>query len=180
VPNWSRPRGDRPVTDTATTRVGPRPDRPGSGDGGGYYDPFYYGGFGGLFGYGLYDRGYYGYPLYSPFGFGYGIPYGYFDPFYGDAYDYSAGYGAYSSSVYGGHDQGSLKLKVKPRNAKVYVDGYYVGLVDEFDGAFQKLSLNGGRHKVELRAEGYETTEFDVLISPERTITFAGDMKKAQ
>lgn len=73
-----------------------------------------------------------------------------------------------------------MKLKVKPRNAKVYVDGYYVGLVDEFDGAFQKLTLNGGRHKVELRAEGYETTEFDVLITPEQTVTFAGDMKKVQ
>jgi hypothetical protein len=31
----------------------------------------------------------------------------------------------------GAQDQGSLKLKVKPRNAKVYVDGYYVGLVDD-------------------------------------------------
>jgi hypothetical protein len=69
---------------------------------------------------------------------------------------------------------------VKPRNAKVYVDGYYVGLVDEFDGAFQKLTLNSGRHKVELRAEGFETTEFDVLITPEQTVTFAGDMKKNQ
>ena len=83
-------------------------------------------------------------------------------------------------SVYGGHDQGSLKLKVKPRNAKVYVDGYYAGVVDDFDGAFQKLTLNGGRHKVELRADGYETTEFDVLITPEQTVTFAGDMKKVQ
>ena len=31
---------------------------------------------------------------------------------------------------------------------------------------------------MELRADGYETTEFDVLISPEQTVTFAGDMKK--
>lgn len=182
VPNWSRPRGDRPATDTAVTRVGPRPDR-NAGDrsrGGYYYDPFYYGGLGYGVGYGFYDRFYYGYPFYSPFGLGYGIPYGYFDPYYGDPYEYGGGYGAYSSRVYGGHDQGALKLKVKPRNAKVYVDGYYVGLVDEFDGAFQKLTLNGGRHKVEIRAEGYETAEFDVLITPENTVTFAGDLKKVQ
>jgi hypothetical protein len=131
-------------------------------------------------GFGYYSAGYYGYPFYAPFGFGYGIPSGYFDPFYGDPYDYGAGYGAYSSNVYGGHDQGALKLKVKPRNAKVYVDGFYVGIVDDFDGAFQKLTLNGGRHKVELRADGYETTEFDVLITPQQTVTFAGDMKKVQ
>jgi hypothetical protein len=187
VPNWSRPRGDRPATDVAVTRTGPQPPRDSGdrnrgyyGGGGYYYDPYYYGGYGYGFGYGFYNQGFYGYPFYSPYGFGYGIPNGYFDPYSSDPYDYGGGYGAYSSRVYGGQDQGNLKLKVKPRNAKVYVDGYYVGLVDEFDGAFQKLTLNGGRHKVELRAEGYETTEFDVLITPDQTVTFAGDMKKAQ
>jgi hypothetical protein len=195
VPNWSRPRGDRPATDVAVPRVGPQPPRD-SGDRnrgyGYYYDPYsYYPGYGyGYPGYGYgfgfgyggyYNCGYCGYPLYSPYGFGYGIPmYGFYDPFYGDPYDYGGGYGQYSSNVYGSHDQGNLKLKVKPRNAKVYVDGYYVGLVDEFDGAMQKLKLNGGRHKVELRADGYETTEFDVLITPEQTVTFAGEMKKVQ
>jgi len=185
VPSWSRPRGDRPATDTAVPRTGPRPprsagDRSRYGDAY-YYDPYYYGGFGYGFGLGFWDDNYfYGYPYYSPFGFGYGIPYGFSDPYYSDPYDYGGGYGAYESQVYGGHDQGNLKLKVKPRTAKVYVDGYYVGTVDDFDGAFQKLTLNGGRHKVELRAEGYETTEFDVLITPEQTVTFAGDMKKAQ
>ena len=193
VPDWSRPRGDRPATDVAVPRVGPQPPRD-SGDrnrdryGYSYSDPYYYGGYGYGFGYyyncgygyGYCNPGFYGYPYYSPYGFGYGIPYGYFDPYAGDPYDYGAGYGSYSSRVYGGQDQGTLKLKVKPRNAKVYVDGFYVGLVDEFDGAFQKLTLNGGRHKIELRADGYETAEFDVLITPEQTVTFAGDMKKNQ
>ena len=63
---------------------------------------------------------------------------------------------------------------------KVYVDGFYVGVVDEFDGAFQKLRLSGGRHRVEIRAEGFETIEFSVLVTPERTVTFAGKMKKVQ
>src|SRR5262249_2562065 len=47
VPDWSRPRGDRPATDTAVPRVGPQPPRD-SGDRnrgyGYYYDPYYYGG----------------------------------------------------------------------------------------------------------------------------------------
>jgi hypothetical protein len=63
VPNWSRPRGDRPATDVAQPRVGPRPPRDSdernrpyvpAGGGvyrlpGGYYpyDPYYlYGGAG--------------------------------------------------------------------------------------------------------------------------------------
>jgi hypothetical protein len=180
IPTWSRPRGDRPVTGVAVDRVGPPPDRNGGNRGGGryYYDPFYYGGYGGgypSFGYG------YGYYPYS-FGMGYGLYSGLgWNPYYGDPFDpYYAGTGGYSSGVYNTREQGSLKLKVKPRTAKVYVDGYFVGLVDEFDGAFQKLALNGGRHKVEVRAEGFETAEFDVLITPDQTITFQGELKRIQ
>jgi hypothetical protein len=118
-----------------------------------------------------------GYGLYSGFGFS---PY-YGDPF-GDPYGYGGGGGgggSYSSS-YGRGEQGNLKLKVKPRTAKVYVDGYFVGYVDQFDGSFEKLALNTGRHKVEVKAEGYETAEFDVLINPEQTVTFQGDLKRIQ
>ena len=60
------------------------------------------------------------------------------------------------------------------------MDGYLAGTVDQFDGAFQKLTLNGGRHKVEVRADGYETAEFDVLITPEQTVTFQGELKRIQ
>ena len=175
VPNWSRPRGDRPVTGTAVERVGPPPSRDGR-YGGRYYDPYYYGYGGG------YYSGYYNYYYPYTFGMGYGLYSGLgWNPYFGDAWDpYYSGYGGYSSGIYNTREQGNLKLKVKPRNAKVYVDGFFVGLVDEFDGAFQKLALNGGRHKVEVRAEGYETAEFDVLITPEQTVTFQGELKKIQ
>ena len=98
----------------------------------------------------------------------------------GDPYGGGYGYGGGSSSSYGRGEQGNLKLKVKPRAAKVYVDGYFVGTVDEFDGAFQKLALNTGRHKVEVKADGFETAEFDVLINPEQTVTFQGELKRIQ
>ena len=175
VPNWSRPRGDNPTTGVAVPRVGPPPDRE-SYYHGRYYDPYYYG-------YGYPGYGYYNY--YYPYTFGYGLYSGLgWSPYFGDPGDpYYSGYGGsggYSSGVYNTVAQGNLKLKVKPRNAKVYVDGFYVGLVDEFDGAFQKLALNGGRHKVEVRAEGYETAEFDVLITPDQTVTFQGELKRIQ
>jgi hypothetical protein len=178
VPNWSRPRGDRPVTGTAVERTGPPPSRDGYYRGR-YYDPFYYGygGFGSPYYSYYYPYGFgLGYGLYSGFG---GLYYDPWDPFYSGYAGYM-GSGSYSSGVYNTRDQGNLKLKVKPRNAKVYVDGFFVGLVDEFDGAFQKLALNGGRHKVEVRAEGYETAEFDVLITPDQTVTFQGELKRIQ
>ena len=160
-------------------RTGPPPDRNGGDYRGRYYDPYYYGGgFYDPFGYSFYG---YGYSPYS-FGLGYGLYSGFgWNPYIGDPFDpYYSGYGGYSSGVYNTRDQGSLKLKVKPRNAKVYVDGYFVGLVDQFDGAFQKLPLNGGRHKVEIKADGFETAEFDVLINPEQTVTFQGELKRIQ
>ncbi len=185
VPNWSRPRGDRPVTGTAVERTGPPPSQNGDYHGR-YYDPYYYGGYYGYGGYGSYYGygypyyGYYGYPY--AFGMGYGLYSGLgWNPYMGDPTDpYYSGSGGYSSGIYSTLEQGNLKLKVKPRSAKVYVDGFFVGLVDEFDGAFQKLALNSGRHKVEVRAEGFETAEFDVLINPEQTVTFQGELKRIQ
>jgi hypothetical protein len=116
-----------------------------------------------------------GYGLYSGFGW---------SPYYGDPLGdpYGGGYGdaGGSTTSYGRGEQGNLKLKIKPRAAKVYVDGYFVGTVDEFDGAFQKLALNTGRHKVEVKADGFETAEFDVLINPEQTVTFQGELKRIQ
>jgi hypothetical protein len=176
VPTWSRPRGDRPATGTAVDRTTPLPDRNGNyGRYGYYYDPF------GNFGYNGYNSYYpyafgMGYGLYSGFGWS---PY-FGDPYGGDPYGYGYGGGGGYSSSYGRGEQGNLKLHVKPRAAKVYVDGYFVGPVDQFDGAFQKLALNTGRHKVEIKADGFETAEFDVLINPEQTVTFQGELKRIQ
>jgi hypothetical protein len=167
------------VTGSAVPRTTPVFDRDrifnGRYYGGGYYyDPYFYGS---RYGYGYY-------PYYSPYGFGlgYGLYSGLgWNPYFGDPFGdaYYGGYGGYSSSRYY-QDQGNLKLKVKPRHAKVYVDGYFVGNVDSFDGMFQKLALNGGRHKVEIKADGYETAEFDVLITPDQTVTFQGELKRIQ
>jgi hypothetical protein len=146
-----------------------------------YFDPFYYG-FGGRYssywnpygyGYGL------GYFAYDPFlfnGYGYGYGGGGYGGRYGDEpYQGGGGYGSSSGSEYRG--VGSMRLKVKPANAQVYVDGYYTGLVDSYDGAFQRLGIEAGSHKVEVRAEGYETVQFDVMINPGETVTYKGELK---
>jgi hypothetical protein len=136
----------------------------------GYYPYGYYGGYG-------YGLGYFYDPFWSPYGFGYGGygygGYGYGGGYYGDPY--YGGSGSYSREP---REAGSLKLKIKPREAQVYVDGYLVGDVDSFDGAFQKLGIDAGSHRVELKAEGYEPLQLDVLITPGETVTYKGEMKR--
>ena len=186
VPPWARSRGNTPATDTAVPRTAPHVT-PGQG----LYSFYNYPGYGYCYGCGF--NGYYNYydpffgPVYPPIlGFGMGLGLGgypIFDPGfgYGGGDEYNYGVGSYSSSEYGAsHEDGNLKLKVKPRSAKVYVDGYYVGIVDEFDGAFQKLPLTAGRHHVKIEADGYESAEFDAVITADKTVTFQGDLKKIQ
>lgn len=188
VPDWARPRGNNTATDTAVPRTTPRP-QPGTGNTYVYVNPYscyVYGGCRGVYNgyYDSYDAFYdpfYG-SIYSPFfGYGMGLGLGGY-PIFGDMSgdDYNYGVGSYSTSDYASHEEGNLKLKVKPRSAKVYVDGYFVGVVDEFDGAFQKLPLTAGRHHVKIEAEGYQTEEFDANITAEQTVTFQGTLKKVQ
>jgi len=116
-----------------------------------------------------------GYGGYYPWGYGglgFGGYYGYYDPWWYDPYP-----PVYSGGSYD-YDDGSLRLKVKPREASVYVDGYFAGRVDDFDGVFQKLKIQPGAHRVEIRLDGYETLAFDIRINPDQKITYTGDLTK--
>jgi hypothetical protein len=115
--------------------------------------------------------GYYG--GFYPWGYG-GIGFGYYG--YGPFSDPWLYGGVYRGGYANGFD-GRLRLKVKPREAEVYVDGYYAGRVDDFDGVFQRLHLEAGPHRIEIRAEGYETLFFDVRILPDETTTYTGELK---
>ena len=126
----------------------------------------------------------YGTAFYFPsynigFGVGYGSSYGY-NPYSYGRYGQIYGYG-YSPVAYGGYADsyytGSLRLKVKPRFGEVFVDGYYVGLVNDYDGVFQRLRLEEGPHHVEIHEPGFELLEFDVLILPGETITYEGYLR---
>jgi hypothetical protein len=93
---------------------------------------------------------------------------GYYDPWFDPWY---GGYGYYPGGAFGypvgTYDNGgSVHLKVKPREAEVYVDGYYAGLVDEFDGMFQRLNLSPGPHRIEIGLPAYDPLSFDVRIDP--------------
>jgi hypothetical protein len=156
---------------------------------GGYYPshPVYYPwyGYGALgLGYFYYDPFWWGYPGWSYPYWGY-YPYsGYYGSYYGGysgssvgvSLGYSGDSGYYGSSH--GYGTGHLRLKVKPRDAEVFVDGYYVGLVDQFDGTFQKLDLDTGPHRVEVRKLGFATMSFDVRIPYDETVTYRGELRQ--
>ena len=187
VPVYSRPRDGRTVNGTAVERTGGYYQ-----DGRGYsyttfiYDPYY------SYYYNPYYRSRY---YWNPWGYGFGFGYMAYDPFffggfgypdyYGGGYDPyfggGSGYGGggYSSSVSQvSHGVGSLRLKVKPGHAQVFVDGYLVGPVDSFDGVFQRLNIEAGSHRIELRADGYESTQFEVMVIPGETIAYKGEMRR--
>ena len=86
----------------------------------------------------------------------------------------------YTQPSYAAGADGELRLKVKPKDASVYVDGDYVGSVDDFDGLFQRLSIARGPHHIEIQADGYSPLELDVQIESYRTVTYSGELQKLQ
>ena len=113
------------------------------------------------------------------YGYGYGhYPYGYS----GYAYPSFGAYSPYGRLSYthltslADPYTGFLRLKVRPRDAQVYVDGDYVGIVDEFDGVFQRLRLEEGPHQIEIRHPAYLPLELEVLIVTGEKVTFEGEL----
>jgi hypothetical protein len=111
----------------------------------------------------------YGYPYYAPY---YWYPF--YSPFWGPyywppVYGYYGGYG-YASEV---------RVMATPREAEVYVDGYLVGTVDDFDGWSQRLRLEPGEHEIELYLEGYRSVRQKMLFRPGETYKIRVALEKA-
>lgn len=151
----------------------------------GRWYPWYYGGFG--YGYVSFDPWRYGTSRYSLYRYG-----AWYDPY--DPWCYGVGYwlcdpwGGAATSAYGSGSSrdreteevpsGSLRLRVSPSNAKVYVDGALVGVVEDFSGLSDHLKLTVAQHVIEIKADGYETFVPDVEVEPGRTVTVRGSLKK--
>jgi hypothetical protein len=172
-PRYYGPRyyGPRYVTPRV---VGYAPYRP-------YYYPYRHGltvGFYASFGY---PYGY-GYPYRYGVSVGYGYPYAY--PY---AYPYPypnpyavAGYplppAGYVTAT-PGYAYGGVRIEGAPPEGQVFVDGYYMGVVDDFDGASQHLNLQAGPHKIEIRLAGGAPIAFDVNVQPGRTMSVHAGMQ---
>jgi hypothetical protein len=123
-----------------------------------------------------YGRPYYARPYAYPYGaYGYPAPYPYPYP---PAYAYPSHTGIYAippaNASYGG-----VRLEVTPRDAAVYVDGYYAGIVEDFDGAWERVALEPGPHRFEIVAPGLDTLTFEVNVRPNEVIRYRDDMKHA-
>jgi hypothetical protein len=115
--------------------------------------PGHYGGYYPHYPYRYY--GYYGAYYWPWYGFGWWGAY----PWYGYAYP---------PPFYNGGGSG-VRLQVTPRETEVYVDGLLAGVVDDFDGTFQRLNLPPGEHEIELYLEGYKSVRQKILLTGDST-----------
>ena len=87
-------------------------------------------------------------------------------------YPYAYAVGRPPASYYGG-----VVLEIEPIDAAVYVDGAYAGVVADFDGSRQPLTLTGGTHRIEVVEQGLAPLVFDVVVQPGQVIPYRGDLR---
>jgi hypothetical protein len=155
-------RAVRRGTPTGSVAVPRQPYRPGYSRP--YYRPYYY--------HSYFYPGFY-YPFYAGFypGFYAGFGYGPYSPYYW-------GYGPYPG-YWGGYydDRGSARIQVTPREADVFIDGYFVGKVDDFDGNLQRLHVEAGEHELTVYHEGYHPIREKVLFRRGATLKVQYEMQ---
>jgi hypothetical protein len=76
-----------------------------------------------------------------------------------------------------GRPYSSLRLQISPRDTEVFVDGYYAGIVDDFDGFMQRLHLEPGRHTIQLYLTGHRTAEQQIYLQPGGTFRIRHTME---
>lgn len=94
---------------------------------------------------------------------------GYYDPFYGGGWygwGYQYRFPPYYPRYYNYEPGSDVRIQVTPRDAEVYLDGYLVGTVDDFDGVFQRLRVPYGEHEVSLYFQGFRTIHQKMLFRP--------------
>jgi hypothetical protein len=106
--------------------------------------------------------GFYSPWFYDPW---FGYPYWGYPPYY-----YGAPYGPFAS----------LRIQVEPRQTEVFVDGYYAGTVDDFDGMFQRLHVEPGDHELELYLDGYRSVRQKIYVQPGATFRVRHTMAPLQ
>ncbi len=118
------------------------------------------------------DRGGGGFYYANPFWYGYPwYPYGYPSP-----YQYPIGRYPYGYRY--AEPDSAVRLEVTPKEAEVYVDGYYAGVVDDFDGVFQRLRLPPGQHELTLYRDGYRTAHQTMYLAADSTFKVHFNMEK--
>jgi hypothetical protein len=133
--------------------------------------------------------GFVGYPVYPYYPY-YAYPYVYPQYGYPTAPEY------YAPQTYGGNfgaggvsaglstyfmelanqNQSGLTFDVFPPTTEVFVDGVYVGMVQDFS-AGRALTVVPGTHRVELNVPGYARATFDVALTAGQVVPYQGELR---
>ena len=144
-----------------------------------------------------------GYPFAYPYSYGYyGYPYGY-APYYSYPYPYPYAYPAYSypaqpqgypapsypaqpaapgsidvqpGVLNSGASSGGVSFDIAPDTTEVYIDGTSMGTAGTFGPTSQPLTLSAGRHRIQLRAAGYDSLAFAVDVIAGQVIPYQGSL----
>jgi hypothetical protein len=114
----------------------------------------------------------YGYGPWGPYGawgYGYG-PWGPWGPW--------GGWGWGGPCCYYDYMYASARIQVQPKQTEVFVDGYRAGIVDDFDGIFQRLNVWPGEHEITLYLEGYATERHQIYMAQGTTANLKGVLEK--
>jgi hypothetical protein len=71
---------------------------------------------------------------------------------------------------------GGVQLDVQPWRASVFVDGVYMGRVDDFRGYYQHLDVVAGPHQIVVVEPGYQPLVINADVPPGRTTTYRGTL----
>ena len=96
---------------------------------------------------------------------------GFFDPFWGGFYPYGLfpfAYYPYAGYAYGLTLNSDLKVNVTPKDAQVFVDGYYAG-----ESNNKRVPLASGGHVITIYRDGYRTVSRSIYAGPGSTVKFS-------
>ena len=73
-----------------------------------------------------------------------------------------------------------MSFEITPSTAEVYIGGKYVGRVSDLGPTTQPIALTPGKHRVEIRAAGYQTLTFDADVVAGQVVPYRGTMQVAR
>jgi hypothetical protein len=123
-------------------------------------------------------RSHYYYPYYrGPYSY---HPWGWWGPWYGFYPPYPWGLGVYWYPEQVHEGMGALDLDLKPEEAEVYLDGYKIGVADNFDGWPRYLWLEEGTYDLVFHKDGFETLARQYSIYPGVIIDVEDRMERGE
>ena len=73
---------------------------------------------------------------------------------------------------------GGVSFEIDPPTASVFIDGKYMGTGADFGPNVQPLGVTPGRHRVEIRAEGYESMSFDADVAAGEVTPYKASLRR--